>query len=272
VIPVARKVWQPTLTFMPSSAERRWIMRQASTRCMAVAANAPVRPIAERNRGLLRPRPRRRRGGIHRERLRACGGPASHGACRLSRAGEPTSAYRWRSRIRRDRATRPPSRCLCCRAGRAPGRSPDDVLRAADGVGRVDGEHAGDEPVEAQADGASCYFYHGLGPFGGRAPRHIGSDVERIGVEERADLVSLDPGGELRHRPVIGRGVPVADGGGEEFEEAAGGGSSAAAVGAGSPPQRGRKVAARRARQGGRRNPPPSSEAGGKRRKALPHS
>src|SRR5580704_2985192 len=29
VIPVARKVWQPILTFMPSSAERRWIIRQA---------------------------------------------------------------------------------------------------------------------------------------------------------------------------------------------------------------------------------------------------
>ena len=31
-MPVARKVWQPILTRMPSSAARRWIMRHASTR------------------------------------------------------------------------------------------------------------------------------------------------------------------------------------------------------------------------------------------------
>jgi hypothetical protein len=48
VIPVARKVWQPILTFMPSSAARRRIMRQASTRCIAVAASVPVRRTAER--------------------------------------------------------------------------------------------------------------------------------------------------------------------------------------------------------------------------------
>jgi hypothetical protein len=41
------------LTFMPSSAARRWIMRQASTRCIAVAASTPVRPIAERKRGVF---------------------------------------------------------------------------------------------------------------------------------------------------------------------------------------------------------------------------
>jgi hypothetical protein len=52
-MPVARKVWQPILTFKPSSLARRWTMRQASTRCMAVAASVPVRPIAERNRELL---------------------------------------------------------------------------------------------------------------------------------------------------------------------------------------------------------------------------
>jgi hypothetical protein len=45
-MPVARKVWQPILTFMPSAVERRWIIRQASTRCMAVVVSVPVRPIA----------------------------------------------------------------------------------------------------------------------------------------------------------------------------------------------------------------------------------
>jgi hypothetical protein len=39
-MPVARKVWQPILTFMPSSAARRRTMRQASTRCIAVAGGA----------------------------------------------------------------------------------------------------------------------------------------------------------------------------------------------------------------------------------------
>ena len=36
-------------------AARRWIMRQASTRFIAVAVSVPVRPAAERKRGLLPP-------------------------------------------------------------------------------------------------------------------------------------------------------------------------------------------------------------------------
>jgi len=49
------KVWQPILARVPSSAARRWTMRQASTRFMAVAVSVPVRPTAERKRGLLPP-------------------------------------------------------------------------------------------------------------------------------------------------------------------------------------------------------------------------
>ena len=51
-MPVARKVWQPILTRVPSSAARRWIMRQASTRFIAFTVSVPVRPAAERKRGL----------------------------------------------------------------------------------------------------------------------------------------------------------------------------------------------------------------------------
>ena len=43
-MPVARKVWQPILARVPSSAVRRWIMLQASTRFIAVTVSVPVRP------------------------------------------------------------------------------------------------------------------------------------------------------------------------------------------------------------------------------------
>lgn len=49
-MPVARKVWQPILTFMPRSDERRWIVRQASTRSIAVAVSVPVGRLARNNR------------------------------------------------------------------------------------------------------------------------------------------------------------------------------------------------------------------------------
>ena len=88
-------------------------------------------------------------------------------------------------------------------------------------VGRqVHREHpAGDEPVEAHADGGEVLFYRGLGHPGAER-LDIGGDVERLDVDELADLVTVDPGKELRHGPVIGHaGVLVADGGGEEFQE-----------------------------------------------------
>jgi hypothetical protein len=48
--------------------------------------------------------------------------------------------------------------------------------------------------------------------------------VDRLDVDELADLVLLDPGKEVAGGPVIGHaGVLVADGGGEELEEPAGG-------------------------------------------------
>jgi len=96
------------------------------------------------------------------------------------------------------------------------------VFRSTDGVGRVDGEYAaGNEPVEAHADGGEVLFYRGLGHPGAER-LDIGGDVERLDVGELADLVPVDPGKELRDGPVIGHpGVLIADGGGEEFEEAA---------------------------------------------------
>jgi len=46
--------------------------------------------------------------------------------------------------------------------------------------------------------------------------------VERLDVDELADLVLIDPGKEFRDGPVIGHpGVLVAGSGGEELQEAA---------------------------------------------------
>src|SRR4051812_27711622 len=50
-MPVARNVWQPILIRLPSSAARRWIMRQASILFIGFSVSAPVRPAAERKRG-----------------------------------------------------------------------------------------------------------------------------------------------------------------------------------------------------------------------------
>jgi len=92
----------------------------------------------------------------------------------------------------------------------------DDVLGAAQGVGRVDGQHAaGDQPVEAHADRGEMPLD---GRLRGRALQRldIGGDMDRLDIGELPDLVALDPGEELRHRPVVRHpGVFVADGGGE---------------------------------------------------------
>ena len=53
-MPVARNVWQPILTRVSRSAARRWTMRQASTRFIALSVNVPVRPTAERKSGSCR--------------------------------------------------------------------------------------------------------------------------------------------------------------------------------------------------------------------------
>jgi hypothetical protein len=51
---------------------------------------------------------------------------------------------------------------------------------------------------------------------------YIGGDVERLDIDQRDDPAGVEPGEEIRDRPVIGHaGVLVADGSGKEFEEAA---------------------------------------------------
>jgi hypothetical protein len=52
----------------------------------------------------------------------------------------------------------------------------------------------------------------------------IGRHMQRLDIDELAELVSVTPGEELEDRAVIGHaGIFVADGGREEFEEAPGG-------------------------------------------------
>ena len=49
----------------------------------------------------------------------------------------------------------------------------------------------------------------------------IGRHMQRLDINELVKLMSVAPGKELEHRPVIGHaGVFVADGRGEEFEKA----------------------------------------------------
>jgi len=49
--------------------------------------------------------------------------------------------------------------------------------------------------------------------------------MQRLDIDELAELMLLAPGKELEHCPVIGHaGIFVANGRGEEFEEASGGG------------------------------------------------
>ena len=101
----------------------------------------------------------------------------------------------------------------------------DDVFGAAHGVCRVDGEDtAGDQPVEAHADGGEVLFDGRLGKAGLKH-LHIGGDVERLDIDEFADGMPFDPGEEVGDGPEIGQpGIFVPDGGGEEFQEAASGG------------------------------------------------
>jgi hypothetical protein len=55
-------------------------------------------------------------------------------------------------------------------------------------------------------------------------PLDIGRHVQRLDIDELAELMLVTPSKELEHRPVVGHtGVFVADGGGKEFEEASGG-------------------------------------------------
>src|SRR5262245_29830673 len=51
-MPVARKVWQVMRLLRPMAAARRWIMRQASIRCMALSVSVPLCHTAERKRAL----------------------------------------------------------------------------------------------------------------------------------------------------------------------------------------------------------------------------
>jgi hypothetical protein len=97
----------------------------------------------------------------------------------------------------------------------------DDVLGAANRGGGIAGEDAaGDEPIEQHADGGEVLLDGRL-----RHPvlerLYIGGDVKRLDIDQRHDPGGVEPGEEVRHRPVIGHaGVLVADGGGEEFQEA----------------------------------------------------
>ena len=55
-------------------------------------------------------------------------------------------------------------------------------------------------------------------------PFDIGRDMQRLDIDELAELMLIAPGKELEHRSVIGHaGILVADGRREEFEEASGG-------------------------------------------------
>jgi len=100
----------------------------------------------------------------------------------------------------------------------------DDVFRAADRGGRVDGEHAaGDQPVEQHADGGEVLLDGRL--FEIRPERlDVGGDVQRLDIGQLTNVMPLAPGEEPAARPVIGlAGIPVADGSGEEFQEPPGG-------------------------------------------------
>ena len=76
----------------------------------------------------------------------------------------------------------------------------DDVLRAADRVGRVGGDDlAGDQPVEQHADGGQVLLDRRLLEI--LAERlDVGGDVQRLDVGELADLVVLAPGEEPARR------------------------------------------------------------------------
>jgi hypothetical protein len=225
-------------------------MRQASTRCIAVAASSPVRPIAERNRGLLSSPANpggpdvlieegfelvvRRHlvllaaflveadppalavgevvldphGDDSADASEGVGHDADQRAIAQAEQGRGVDAFDQGAGLVGDQ-----------HGGLA---TLDDVLWTAHRVGRVNGEDpAGHQPVEAHPDRREVLLDGRLG-HPGPERLDIGGDVERLDVDELADLVAVDPGKEIRDGPVIGHaGIPVADGGGEEFQEAA---------------------------------------------------
>ena len=99
--------------------------------------------------------------------------------------------------------------------------TPDAMLRAPHGGGRVEGQDAAScEIVEQGADGRQVAL-HGRGRVGLAELLDIGRDVQGVDVRDGQDAGGHAPGQENAHVTRIGpAGVRVADGGGEELHEA----------------------------------------------------
>ena len=102
------------------------------------------------------------------------------------------------------------------------GRLPflDDVLGAADGMGRVDFENlAGDEPVEEHSKGGQVLLHRGRG-HPALQVLDEGGDVKGLDAGQLGQAVGVAPVGKAAGRIQIGSaGVVVVDLRGEEFEK-----------------------------------------------------
>jgi hypothetical protein len=106
------------------------------------------------------------------------------------------------------------------------GRLPflDDVLGAADGMGRVDFENlAGDEPVEEHSKGGQVLLHRGRGHLALQVLDE-GGDVKGLDAGQLGQAVGVAPVGKAAGRiQIASAGVVVVDLCGEEFQEAPGG-------------------------------------------------